>query len=147
MTARTIYKLTTSAEWALALQEGEYHGSRDDKRDGFIHFSSAAQLAGTARKHFSGVTSLLVLTVDVDALATEVNASHPNPLPQGGDETASLLPGGEGQDDGSSPLRWEPSRDGDLFPHLYGALPVDAVTCVAALDLAADGTPIIPTGL
>lgn len=25
-------------------------------------------------------------------------------------------------------LKWEPSRDGDLFPHVYGDIPLDAVT-------------------
>lgn len=30
-------------------------------------------------------------------------------------------------------LRWEPSRDGDLFPHLYGALPTTAVTKVSEI--------------
>lgn len=34
-------------------------------------------------------------------------------------------------------LRWEPSRDGQLFPHLYGPLPLDAVLEVAELPLEA----------
>jgi uncharacterized protein (DUF952 family) len=41
-------------------------------------------------------------------------------------------------------LRWEPSRGGDLFPHLYGALPMAAVISVVDLALGADGAPIIP---
>ncbi|WLS45166.1 DUF952 domain-containing protein [Micromonospora profundi] len=36
-------------------------------------------------------------------------------------------------------LRWEPSRGGQLFPHVYGPLPVTAV--VAAQALPAD-TPV-----
>ena len=35
-------------------------------------------------------------------------------------------------------LRWEPSRGGQLFPHLYGVLPLGAV--VAVHDLPLDGT-------
>lgn len=31
-------------------------------------------------------------------------------------------------------LRWEASRGGELFPHLYGSLPVDAVTAVTAIE-------------
>ncbi|MDQ0313790.1 DUF952 domain-containing protein [Amorphus orientalis] len=36
-------------------------------------------------------------------------------------------------------LKWEPSRGGDLFPHLYGDLPVDAAAWVRPL-------PLTPTG-
>ena len=41
-------------------------------------------------------------------------------------------------------LRWETSRGGDLFPHLYGDLPLDAVRSVVELPLGADGTHIFP---
>ncbi|MFQ5468034.1 MAG: DUF952 domain-containing protein [Kiloniellaceae bacterium] len=41
-------------------------------------------------------------------------------------------------------LRWEPSRGGDLFPHLYGALPVAAVRACRDLPLGADGRHVIP---
>ncbi len=38
-------------------------------------------------------------------------------------------------------LRWEPSRGGDLFPHLYGVLPASAVTAARPIALGADGAP------
>jgi uncharacterized protein (DUF952 family) len=41
-------------------------------------------------------------------------------------------------------LRWEPSRGGELFPHLYGPLPVSAVRGVDPLPLGPDGTHIFP---
>jgi uncharacterized protein (DUF952 family) len=41
-------------------------------------------------------------------------------------------------------LKWEPSRGGDLFPHLYGPLPMSAVLSVMALPLGSDGAPVIP---
>jgi uncharacterized protein (DUF952 family) len=41
-------------------------------------------------------------------------------------------------------LRWEPSRGGDLFPHLYGPLPLTAVLWTAALPLGADGVHVFP---
>src|SRR4029453_18307980 len=41
-------------------------------------------------------------------------------------------------------LRWEPSRQGALFPHLYGALPVNAVRWVRDLPLGGDGVPVLP---
>jgi uncharacterized protein (DUF952 family) len=43
-----------------------------------------------------------------------------------------------------STLRWEPSRGGDLFPHLYAELPTALAVSVRALGLDADGVPIIP---
>ena len=91
----TIYKICERTSWRLAKQTGTYRGSAADARDGFIHFSTAAQLAGTMTKHFTGQRELLLVAVDTDAL-------------------------------GSS-LKWEPSRGGELFPHLYAALPLTAV--------------------
>jgi uncharacterized protein (DUF952 family) len=112
---RLIYKLLRRAEWKAALAEGLYAGSADDARDGFIHFSTAEQLEGTARKHFRGVTDLVLLTVDAGQIAQA--------------------------------LRWEPSRGGQLFPHLYAALPVPAI--LKAEDVASDagGLPVLPPSL
>jgi uncharacterized protein (DUF952 family) len=44
-------------------------------------------------------------------------------------------------------LRWEASRGGALFPHLYGELPLTAVTRFAELALGADGRHVFPWGL
>jgi uncharacterized protein (DUF952 family) len=41
-------------------------------------------------------------------------------------------------------LKWEPSRGGDLFPHLYGPLPVSAAASVVPLPLGADGDHVFP---
>jgi uncharacterized protein (DUF952 family) len=41
-------------------------------------------------------------------------------------------------------LKWEPSRGGALFPHLYGPLPLDAVAGVHDLPLGADGAHVFP---
>ena len=41
-------------------------------------------------------------------------------------------------------LRYEPSRGGDLFPHLYAHLPLSAVRWVKPLPLGADGQHIFP---
>ncbi len=153
MAAATIYKLLTRAEWEAAQAEGVYRGSAHDERDGFIHFSTAAQLGETARKYFAGVPDLVLLAVDVGGLKEHLTP-HPVPLPQGEGTVlhapspiqASPLPGGEGQGEGSD-LRWEPSRGGDLFPHLYADLPLAAVKTATAIPLGPDGVPIIPGGL
>ena len=41
-------------------------------------------------------------------------------------------------------LKYEPSRDGDLFPHLYGSLPLTAVRWVRPLPLDAEGNHVFP---
>ena len=44
-------------------------------------------------------------------------------------------------------LKWEPSRGGALFPHLYGPLPLDAVVDARLLPLGADGRHRFPPGI
>lgn len=107
-----IYKICGKAEWAMAEASGSYAGSEHDRRDGFIHFSTSAQLAGTLAKYFAGSADLLLIAIDA------------NPL---GDA-----------------LRWEPARDGDLFPHLYAELPVTAVLWTQALEIGSAGHHILP---
>jgi uncharacterized protein (DUF952 family) len=41
-------------------------------------------------------------------------------------------------------VRWEPARGGELFPHIHGRLPVEAVVSVAPLERTADGTVRLP---
>jgi len=43
-----------------------------------------------------------------------------------------------------SPLKWEPSRGGTLFPHLYGALEIGRATRSWTLMQDADGVPVLP---
>ena len=43
-------------------------------------------------------------------------------------------------------LKWEQARDGDLFPHLYGPLPVTAVSAADDLPLGPDGRHVFPPG-
>jgi uncharacterized protein (DUF952 family) len=49
----------------------------------------------------------------------------------------------EGDDLGRR-LKWEPSRGGDLFPHLYGALEAHDVRAVHSAPLGPDGVPQLP---
>ena len=66
----TIYKIVTQAEWREAERDGVFRGAPVDLADGFIHFSTASQLAETAAKHFAGQDDLLLVAVDEDALGT-----------------------------------------------------------------------------
>jgi uncharacterized protein (DUF952 family) len=91
-----VYKIVAAAEWKRAEAAGVFDGSAVDRRDGFIHFSTAAQVAETAARHFADQHDLLLVAVDATTLD----------------------------------LRWEPSRGGQLFPHLYGPLPMTAVRSI-----------------
>lgn len=134
MAVRTIYKLLSRVEWEAAQAAGIYSGSAHDLRDGYIHFSTAAQLARTARKYFSGVPDLVLLAVDVDILSTSPSLC-PSPQRE------------KGQGEGGPKLRWEPARGGDLFPHLYGDLPLSAIRSVTPILLDKDGIPLLPEDL
>src|SRR5262249_1633375 len=59
-----IYKVARAPEWEAAKRSGVYSGSPDDRRDGFVHFSTAEQLAGTLAKHFAGVSNLILVAID-----------------------------------------------------------------------------------
>lgn len=112
---RTIYRLLDATTWKEASAAGRFTGTEHDLRDGFIHFSTAEQVAETAARHYAGRSELLLIAVSVAAL---------------GDA-----------------LRWEPSRGGALFPHLYGALPTSAVTSAIPLPLDNDGRHVFPEAL
>ena len=47
----------------------------------------------------------------------------------------------------SGPIRWEESRGGQLFPHLYSTLRLDAAKRSWTLALDADGIPILPADI
>ena len=107
-----IYKICTAAMWRDAERIGVFRGSELDVRDGFIHFSTAAQAVETAAKHFAGQSDLVLVHVDTGKLGKR--------------------------------LKWEVSRGGALFPHLYGDLDLAAVSVVDPLSLDADGTHKFP---
>jgi len=44
-------------------------------------------------------------------------------------------------------LKWEPSRGGALFPHLYAPLDLATVLWAEALPLGADGRHVLPEGV
>lgn len=102
-----IYKIVTVAQWRAAEATGTFEGAPVDLADGYIHFSTAAQVGETLAKHFAGQRDLLLVSVEVEPFGAA--------------------------------LRWEPSRGGQLFPHLYVALPVTAARSVRRIPVDAEG--------
>lgn len=60
----TIYKICPVASWRAAEGEGTFSGSGIDKKDGYIHFSTGAQVAETASKHFADQKDLVIVAID-----------------------------------------------------------------------------------
>lgn len=58
-----IYKVTGKEAWAEAERLDAFTGSPDDIRDGFIHLSTAEQLAGTLAKYYAGRDDLVIAAV------------------------------------------------------------------------------------
>lgn len=66
--SEVIYKIAPRAEWEAAVREGVYRGSKDDKRDGFIHFSRQSQISGVLLRHFAGQHDLLLISLRAEDL-------------------------------------------------------------------------------
>lgn len=64
-----IYHMCRAEEWEAAQRQGVYHGSDQDRADGFLHFSTAEQIAESARRHRAGQAGLLLLAVEAERLA------------------------------------------------------------------------------
>lgn len=107
-----VYKIVPTSLWQDARKKGAFEGAPIDLKDGYIHFSTAAQARETARLHFAGQNDLTLVATDGEVLGPA--------------------------------LKFEPSRNGDLFPHLYATLPLDAVLWERPLPLGQDGVHIFP---
>lgn len=60
------------------------------------------------------------------------------------DQTELMLLAVDDQALPAGALKWEESRGGALFPHLYGPLPLAAVRWAAAVEADGDSAPVLP---
>lgn len=88
-----------------------------DEADGYVHLSTRAQVGETLALHYKGAAQVRLLAFEMSVLAEM----------------------GE--------VRWEASRGGQMFPHLYGALKIARATQVWVLNLDADSVPQLPKDL
>lgn len=100
-----LYHLALSEEWREARAAGVYTRStrgRSLEQVGFLHASLAHQIAGTYTRFYKDAGKVVLLHIDLERLA-----------------------------DAGVPVQLEPAAEsGELFPHLYGALPLEAVVLV-----------------
>jgi uncharacterized protein (DUF952 family) len=103
--------ICAKTDWQLAQGRGEH---RPDTLEavGFIHLSAPEQVHLPANRLYAGRSDLMLLHIDPDRLTARV--------------------------------RWEPGVPTDpesmLFPHLYGPLPIEAVTRVTPYRPQLDGS-------
>ena len=114
-----ILHLASNNAWLAAVESGTY--SADSlSTEGFIHCSKTSQIVDVANTFYRGQHGLVLLVIDPSKLKAE--------------------------------LKWEPpaepvpthAREGELFPHIYGSLDIDAITEVIPFEPAADGTFSLP---
>ena len=67
-----IYKIFRASEWAQMQRDGQTAGAPVDVTDGYIHFSTSAQLGVTLSKHFKGEDDLILLACDPQALVDDL---------------------------------------------------------------------------
>ncbi len=60
-----IFHICRQDEWREFEKTTKYHGSSQDKKDGFIHFSTSKQIEGSAAKHRAGQDNLIIFSVRV----------------------------------------------------------------------------------
>jgi uncharacterized protein (DUF952 family) len=109
-----IFKIFRASEWADLRKNSVSTGAPVDIADGFVHFSTAEQVAETAAKHFANEDALMLLGLETDVF---------------GDD-----------------LKWEPSRGGALFPHLYRELRLSDVAWAQPLPIE-NGVHQFPAGV
>jgi len=115
-----IYHIASRTAWMEAQQRGEYR-AESLETEGFIHCSTNSQILPVVEKFYKGQRGLLLLMID-----------------------PSLL---------SSDLKWEPPSErtpppgvpeGELFPHIYGSINLDAIVKVFDLEANPDGKYNLP---
>ncbi|HLF74455.1 MAG TPA: DUF952 domain-containing protein [Anaerolineales bacterium] len=116
-----IYHLTSRQAWHDAQQRGEYRAESLES-EGFIHCSTETQILPVAERFFRGQPDILLLKIDSSLLSAELRWEPPS---------------------GGAPPPGVP--EGDLFPHIYGPIPLDAIVKVVDLESNPDGSYKLPT--
>ncbi|MEO8356417.1 MAG: DUF952 domain-containing protein [Chloroflexota bacterium] len=116
-----IYHITVRPAWNEALERGNYR-AESLETEGFIHCSTDSQVLPVAEKFYKGQSGLLLLVIEPSLLASELKWEPPS----GGTPPPGV-------------------SDGDLFPHVYGPINLDAVVRVVDLEANSDGKYNLPS--
>ena len=114
-----IYHITSRAAWSEALERGDYR-AESLETEGFIHCSTQEQVLPVTEKYYRGQGSLLLLVIEPERLTSDLKWEPP---------AGGTLPG---------------VPEGDLFPHIYGPINMEAVVGVFDLESQPDGKYSFP---
>jgi uncharacterized protein (DUF952 family) len=115
-----IYHITSRSAWDEARERGEYR-AESLETEGFIHCSTEEQVVPVAQKYFSGQNDLLLLVIEPALLEADLKWELP----------------AEGAPPPGVP-------EGDLFPHIYGPINLDAIVRIFDLESFPDGKYSFP---
>ena len=116
-----IFHITTQMAWDDAQNSGEYRAA-SLLTEGFIHCSTLAQVLPVANNFYKGQDGLVLLSIEPTLLSSELKWEAPS---------------------GGTPPPGVP--EGDLFPHIYGPINLDAVVSVSDLTRNSNDEWILPT--
>jgi uncharacterized protein (DUF952 family) len=115
-----IYHIALRTAWVEAQERGEYR-AESLETEGFIHCSTSTQVLPVVEKYYKGQRGLLLLLIDPSSLASELKWEPPS----GGTPPPGIA-------------------EGDLFPHVYGPINLEAIVKVFDLESDPDGKYTIP---
>ena len=115
-----IFHITSPRAWDEAQQNGVYR-AESLATEGFIHCSTLSQVLPVAENFYKGQSGLILLAIEPTLLSSDLKWEPPS---------------------GGTPPPGVP--DGDLFPHIYGPINLDAVVNVAEFRPDANGRFQIP---
>lgn len=116
---RMLLHITTHADWQAAQHSGVYRAASLDTQ-GFIHLSTQEQVIRVANAVYAGQSNLVLLVIDPTRLTAPLKYEPPDPA----------IPAHH--------------YDGELFPHVYGEIPVSAVANAVDFPPDADGNFSLP---
>ncbi|EIV95652.1 DUF952 domain-containing protein [Frankia sp. QA3] len=123
--------------------------------EGFIHFSTPAQVVATANRFYAGRDDLLLVVVDPERLTASLRWEPPaapapaQPATGGGTTPAAgtAQPPDSTPPSGTVPVTVDEPATGELFPHLYGPIDAGAVAAVVPFPPGPDGSFSVPPTL
>ena len=134
-----IVHIVKRSEWADGVARGTY-APASLRAEGFIHCSTIAQVVDTANRFYRGQHGLVVLCIDESRLKAELKHEAAGVAPAPNVKKDRYCRGTRAE------LKYEAAA-GEMFPHLYGELNVDAVARVVELPSEADGSFRLPSAL